>query len=144
MSLSVEPSDVRILSFANDVRCLPGVAACGDSNAASGRDYTGELQAVLRLRITDRLSGAGGNEPATTVDGPFRIRIPCNATPSDPGIGGHCAVNTTANAVLPGAVTSGARSIWQVGQVEVYDGGTDGIAATDGNTVFLRQGVYVP
>lgn len=143
MGLTVAAGDVRVLSFANDVRCLPGEAACGAANNASGRDYTGELEAVLRLRITDRLNGAGGDEPATTVDSPFRIRIPCNPT-SDPGMGAICAVNTSVNAVVPGAVTSGARSIWQLGQVEIYDGGTDGIAATDGNTVFLRQGIFVP
>jgi PKD repeat protein len=143
MSLKVGAGDVRILSFANDVRCLSGVAACGAANTASGRDYTGQLQAVLRLRITDGLSGAGANESATTVDSPLRIMIACNPT-SDPAIGATCAVNTSVNAVVPGALTSGARSIWQVGQVEIYDGGTDGVAATDGNTVFLRQGLYVP
>jgi hypothetical protein len=143
-SLTVETADVRILSFANDVRCLPGESACGAANTDSGRDYTGELQAVLRLRITDRLSGAGGNEPATTVDSPFRITIPCSETASDPSTGARCAVNTTVNAVVPGAVTSGARAIWQLGQVEIHDGGSDGVAATGGNTVFLRQGLYVP
>jgi glucose/arabinose dehydrogenase len=143
MSLRVGAGDVRILSFANDVRCLPGEAACGAANTASGRDYTGQLHAVLRLRITDRLSSAGATEPATTIDSPFRIMIPCNPT-SDPAIGAICAVNTSVNAVVPGALTSGAHSIWQVGQVEIYDGGTDGIAATDGNTVFLTQGLYVP
>ena len=72
------------------------------------------------------------------------MTIPCAATASDTQAGATCAVNTTANAVAPGAITSGDRTIWQLGQLEVYDGGTDGDAETDGNTVFLRQGIFVP
>jgi hypothetical protein len=137
-------SDVRILASVTDVRCLPGEAACGAANAASGRDYTGELQAVTRLRITDTLNGSGLTDPATTVDLPFKVTIPCTATGPDVSTGATCAIDTTANAVVPGSVSAGHRAVWQVGQVEVLDGGTDGVAATDGNTVFLRQGVYVP
>ena len=52
---------------------------------------------------------------------------------------------TTANAVLPGMVQSGKRAIWQIGQVEVLDGGSDGdVDTAAGNTVFARQGVFVP
>jgi hypothetical protein len=137
-------SDVRIVASVTDVRCLPGEAACGAANAASGRDYTGELQAVTRLRITDSLNGPGGTDPATTVDLPFKATIPCTATVSDASEGATCAIDTTANAVVPGSISAGHRTIWQVGSVEVFDGGTDGVAATDGNTVFLRQGVLVP
>jgi PKD repeat protein len=137
-------SDVRISASVTDVRCLPGEAACGAANAVSGSDYTGELQAVTRLRITDALNGTGLTDPATTVDVPFKAAIPCTATASDMSAGASCAVDTTANAVVPGAVSGGKRTIWQLGQVEVYDGGTDGVAATDGNTVFLKQGLYVP
>nr|MDQ6910550.1 hypothetical protein [Actinomycetota bacterium] len=104
----------------------------------------GELQAVTRLRVTDTQNGSGLTDPATTVDLPFKVTIPCTATPSDASIGARCAVDTTANAVVPGAVSAGSRTVWQIGQVEVYDGGTDGMAATDGNTVFLRQGIFAP
>ncbi len=137
-------ADVRIRASVTDVRCLPGEAACGATNAASGRDYTGELQALARLRITDARNGPSLVDPATTLDSPFRVTIPCTATPSDGQAGGSCAVDTTANAVVPGAVSGGGRTVWQLGQIEVFDGGTDGDAETDGNTVFLRQGVFVP
>jgi len=53
-------------------------------------------------------------------------------------------VDTTANALFPGVVSAGKRSVWQLGPVEVYDGGTDGVASTDGNTLFLTQGVFAP
>jgi PKD repeat protein len=144
LSPNCPSSDVRILASVTDVRCLPGEAACGAANTASGRDYTGELQAVTRLRVTDTLNGADLTDPATTVDMPFKATIPCTATTSDASAGSSCSVNTTANAVVPGAVEAGHRAIWQVGPIEVYDGGTDGDADTEGNTVFLRQGVFVP
>jgi hypothetical protein len=41
-------------------------------------------------------------------------------------------------------VDEGARAIWALGQVEVTDGGPDGDADSPGNTVFARQGVFVP
>jgi glucose/arabinose dehydrogenase/PKD repeat protein len=136
-------ADVRILASATDVRCLPGEAACGAANTLAGSDYTGELQAAARLRITDRLNGAALTDPATTTDSLFRVTVPCAATP-DASTGASCAVATTANAIVPGAVTGGGRTILELGAVEVLDGGTDGDAETDGNALFLRQGVFVP
>ena len=42
-------------------------------------------------------------------------------------------------------VTEGKRAIWQLGQVQVTDGGEDGIAATAAdNTLFAKQGLFVP
>ncbi len=31
-----------------------------------------------------------------------------------------------------------------VAHIEVYDGGTDGDAETEGNTLFLQPGLFVP
>ena len=36
------------------------------------------------------------------------------------------------------------RAIWQLGQVQVLDGGADGVASTTPNTVFAEQGIFVP
>ena len=41
-------------------------------------------------------------------------------------------------------VTEIKRTIWQLGDVRIYDGGPDGQASTQDNTLFLRQGVFVP
>jgi hypothetical protein len=41
-------------------------------------------------------------------------------------------------------VKEGKRSIWEIGQLFVSDGGSDGEIATNPNTVFARQGVFVP
>ena len=144
VSSACAAGDVRIHASVTDVRCLPGETACGPANSASGSDYTGELQAVTRLRITDDYNGPALTDSATTLDTPFSATVPCTATATDQAIGSACALATTANALIPGAVSAGHRAIWQLGPVEVYDGGTDGDAQTDGNTLFLRQGVFVP
>jgi hypothetical protein len=41
-------------------------------------------------------------------------------------------------------VSEGKRAIWELGQIEVFDGGSDGLTSTGDNTVFARQGVFVP
>jgi hypothetical protein len=105
-------------------------------------DYTGELQARLALRVTDRHSGPSFTEPATG-DTTFTFTIPCAAT-GDPAIGSTCSATTTADAVVPGAVLEGRRSMWELGKVQVFDGGSDGVASTTPNTLFAAQAVFVP
>jgi hypothetical protein len=46
--------------------------------------------------------------------------------------------------VLPGSVQTGARAIWQLGSVQVFDGGPDGIVSTPDNSLFADQGLFVP
>ena len=58
--------------------------------------------------------------------------------------GSTCSLATTADALIPGTVKEGLRSIWQLGQIQVTDGGPDGVAATAPNSVFLRQGIFTP
>ena len=54
-------------------------------------------------------------------------------------------MTTGANAVVPGLVQGAKRAIWEMGQVQVLDGGPDGdVDTATGNTVFARQGVLVP
>ena len=50
-----------------------------------------------------------------------------------------------ADTLVPGSVKENLRTTWQLGQVQVYDGGSDGLASTTGdNTLFETQGVFVP
>jgi hypothetical protein len=107
-------------------------------------DYTGELEVRIALRLTDRLNTPSPfpNGAATVADTPVSFTAPCNATAG--AIGATCAVETSADAVLPGAVTEGKRSVWQLGKVQVLDGGVDGDAQTGPNTLFATQGVFVP
>ena len=51
---------------------------------------------------------------------------------------------TTMDALLPGAVPEGKRSIWALDQIDVIDGGADGLVSTNDNSVYLRQGIFVP
>jgi hypothetical protein len=42
-------------------------------------------------------------------------------------------------------VQEGKRTVWGLGQVQVFDGGADGDADTAGdNTLFAVQGLYAP
>jgi hypothetical protein len=106
-------------------------------------DYTGELELAAVLRITDKLNGTAPVDGGTTADLPFPVTVPCVAS-ANTAVGSTCAVNTTADAVLPGVVAEGKRTIWQLAAVRVNDGGPDGLAATPGNTLFATQGLFVP
>jgi hypothetical protein len=77
------------------------------------------------------------------VDIPWPVSAVCAAT-ADPGAGANCVVATSFNAIVPGAIKEGKRTVWATGKVEVSDGGPDGSVATAPNTLFLRQGVFVP
>jgi hypothetical protein len=106
-------------------------------------DYAGELEVSLDLRVTDKLNGSAPIDPATVANFPFDYKSTCTTT-SDTTVGSTCSVNTTADAVVPGAIAAGARTIWEVGTVQVFDGGSDGDVDTLPNTLFERQGVFVP
>jgi len=45
---------------------------------------------------------------------------------------------------VPNSVLENKRANWQFGQVSVNDGGADGVASTTPNTVFERQGIWIP
>jgi hypothetical protein len=59
-------------------------------------------------------------------------------------VGSRCSVTTTADAITSATVRENRRSIWELGQVRVFDGGPDGLASTQDNTLFAVQGVFVP
>jgi hypothetical protein len=141
-----DDSDVALSGSTTDIRCKAGVAACGSANAADGADYTGELQSNAQIRITDHYSAiapGGGTDPATVIDIPFPTNVACAATAST-SIGATCAVDTTANAIVPGAVKDGKRAIVETGQIFAIDGGPDGVVATTPNTTLAVQGIFIP
>ena len=106
-------------------------------------DHHGELSARIAVRLTDRLNGSGGAEAGTVIDLGLAFAVPCTPTAAL-NIGSACAVTTSADAITPGTVVEGARSVWELRQVAVDDGGPDGLAATDDDQPFAVQGVYVP
>jgi hypothetical protein len=112
-------------------------------NQSTLTDYTGELRFLLTLRITDRLNSSSENRPATVVDAPFPFTVPCTVTGGLQGA--SCNVSTTADSVMPGVAREDKRAIWELGRVEVFDGGADGVASTTAdNTLFAVQGLFAP
>jgi hypothetical protein len=127
-STPADEADVRLIANLTDVRLAAGLD-----------DYAGELQSIVTLRITDRDAGV----PMTTEDLPLAATVPCNPT-ANTNIGSSCSLATTVDAILPGAVKETRRTIWQLANMLVTDGGTDGLASTQPNTAFARPGLFVP
>ncbi len=141
-----DDSDVALTSTGTDVRCKGGTTACGNPNTADGADYTGELQGNATIRITDHYNGiaaGGGTDPATVVDIPFPVNATCAST-ANAAIGSTCTANTSANATVPGAVKDGKRAVVEIGQIQISDGGPDGLVGTSPNTLFAVQGIFIP
>jgi uncharacterized repeat protein (TIGR01451 family) len=129
---TIDEADVRIIVSTLDVR-----------NRSDLSDYTGQLEGRLQLRITDRRNGSTGADTGTMTDTAFTFAVPCVATAAA-NVGSTCSVDSTADAILPGTVVEDKRNLWQVDDIRLYDGGADGQAVTQDNTLFLRQGVFVP
>ena len=142
-SWNVVPGDPDTTADEADVALRVGITDVRRSSDLA--DYTGELQASVPIRITDgdNPPPSGGSPAGTASDGTFAYTVPCAAT-GDTTIGSTCAVTTSADAVTPGVIKEGMRAIWQFGQVQVLDGGADGVASTTPNTVFAKQGIFVP
>jgi hypothetical protein len=128
-----DQADVQVTAQLSDVRRKSDLG-----------DYAGDLSFVLGLRMTDRSNGAGLTTPATATD--TSLVIPNTyCSPTSDSSGSLCETLTTLDAVMPGLVVEGKRSVWQIGQVRVFDGGADGDGDTTGdNTLFLTQGLYAP
>jgi hypothetical protein len=144
---TTSPEALLISGTVTDVRCRPATAAgvCSGANATSGPDYSGQLQANATIRVTDHYNGPGLNEAATIQDIPFPINLDC-ANTVDTTAGGVCTVSTNMPLACPdcGGVQEGQRTLVEIGQMQVFDGGPDGQVATADNTVFLRQGIFIP
>jgi Tol biopolymer transport system component len=109
-------------------------------NWADMTDYGGDVEVRTNLQITDKQAGVA----ATGVDFPLSFTAACTATAAA-DTGGSCALQTTADAIRPGLVPEGQRSVWELGKTVVLDSGFDGdIATPGGNTPFATQGVFIP
>jgi hypothetical protein len=124
----VNEADIRFQLSVTDVRLKTDLS-----------DYAGQLQFVFPLGITAETLGIG----STSVQVPFAIPVNCTVT-ADPAEGSTCAMNTTANTVIPGSITEGQRAVLSVGQIKVFDGGVSGMAGAADNTLFMVQGVFIP
>jgi hypothetical protein len=142
-----DQEDVQISSNLTDVRCTGTSGGC----SSTGGTYSGMVLLTTSLRMTDRLNGPF-LEPGTVTDSPLQVGMQCTS--------GACSITTTADAVIPGLVLEGKRSVWQLGEIQVMDGGANGTLATapapasgacppacagnDGEGLFMRQGFFAP
>ena len=133
-STSFDDADMKIVTKVKDIYLRSNMT-----------DYAGELRVQLGIRSTDRWNSPypGGAGPGTGSFN-FSWTIPCRRT----GVtwrGGDCVLATMADAIVPGLIREGARTIWQLDQVKVFDGGSDSDADTTAdNRLFAVQGVFVP
>ena len=135
-----DESDIKITASITDVRNHPSLT-----------DYTGRVLVTAPLKITDNANAAETPEPGTTQTNTLQFPVQCAATASTT-IGGQCTVTTTYDTLIPGAVRERMRAIWELGQIQVKDAGPNGTGYAscpptcgDGDeTVFLRQGIFVP
>ncbi len=114
-----DDADVAVDAAATDVR-----------DRTTLEDFSGTLTARFTVRITDRWNGG---DAATVTDLPLEVPLQCAATAGPAG--GACAVNTSIDALAPGAAREGDRAIWELTAAEVR--GPD-------DAPFLRPGVFVP
>ena len=132
-------ADMRIAARVGDVRCgLEFVGGC-DPGAV---DYAGPLSLEMDARVIDRGNGPAGVDGATVADQSIAVPIQCAATAG--GEGSLCAVDTTLNAVAPGTVQEGRRSIWQLASLRVLDAGPDGNVGSGDEAPFQVAGVFAP
>jgi hypothetical protein len=129
-----------------DVRCRPATvpSVCTPTNSIDGEDYVGEVQATFMTTITSHDYPPNYNA-GTTVPVAFPVTIPCASTATN--IGSTCAIVTTYNALIPGVIKPSSinhRAVWEYSQVQVNDGGSDGVVATAPNTLFMVQGMFFP
>jgi len=159
--------DARLTGSIRDVRCRASLPA----GCVSGTDYdpdttsgpyastgngtdTGAQPACFPGTRSDAVCSAGtditwtaelpeATTGATVTNLAFPIPVDCIAT-IDPAVGSTCGSNTTANALVPGVVTSGKTAVWQVGEIELKDSGPDGVRGNSDDEVFAVQGIFIP
>ena len=129
---------------ANDADVRANVSISDVREQGTLLDYAGELELILSLGITDKNNGpnvGGGPDAATVQPTEFPATVPCTPTVTTPG--STCSLDTTLNALQPGAVVEEKRSNWELG-VRLNDGGPDGDALTSPNTLFAKPGIFAP
>jgi WD40-like Beta Propeller Repeat len=125
---TLDEADVRIRMSISNVRW-----------AADLSPYTGDISLSASAHITDTDS----RSPSVDDSGTMMGDLPLMASGSCGG--GACRIDTTVDALLGGsAVKESKRSVWELSQLRVFDGGPDADASTQPNDLFAVQGVFVP
>jgi hypothetical protein len=143
---ATSPPDLLTTVTISDVRCRPGTGAsvCNGANAAGGPDYSGQVESNATIRVSDHYNGPNLNEAATIQDIPFPISMPCTNT-ADTSVGATCSVTTCATCIGPPRNDiGGQRSLVEITQFQVNDGGADGSVFSNDNTLFMKEGLFIP
>ena len=82
-------------------------------------------------------------QPATVIDLPLAFTATC-ATTASTAAGGACSATTSLNAITPGAIKDGGRIVLEFTQIQVRDGGPDGLVSSGPNDLYAVQGVFAP
>jgi hypothetical protein len=92
------------------------------------------------------------DETGTVQDARLSAPMDCTASP-DPNVGSGCSLSTTGDALQPGFIREGRRTILQTFSITIRDAGPNGTgygagcppACGDGDeATYLRQGVFTP
>jgi hypothetical protein len=97
------------------------------------------------IRITDHYnatSAGGGTDAATVIDIPVPANMGCTSTAST-SIGATCSITTSAVAVGSPSTTVN-RAVVEFAQIEILDGGSDGMMWSTPNTRFAVEGIFIP
>ena len=110
-------------------------------------DYTGQLLADMVVRVTDTDNEVAPGRRLRSRDRERLLvpdHVPCAATASGT-VGGTCGLATTLRrGHCRERSRNGDRSIWQLGRCRCSTAAADGQVSTSPNTLFARQGVFVP
>ncbi len=140
---TVAPEDLMISVSITDVRCQGASGGCMSALSP----YGGALQFNTTFRITDKSNGPFASGPSTNgtvTDLPVRFSVPCGSAGA--GVGSTCSAMTSIDSVVgASAITAGQRAIWQLpGPVDLYDGGSTGVAGAGDATLFAEGGLFLP
>jgi len=142
LTTSANEADDRFQVALTDVR----TAAGADYNPnAGGPDMT----LVERLRVTDNQSCAPTpcsgpyDKRATITEIDFSVPVDCVGTASN-GVGATCSANTTANALIAGAIKEGKQGVLSVFRVRLNDSGPDGVRGNADDKLFASRGASFP
>jgi len=152
-------------SYLQDVRCTAsyesgiGAGVCNDPGSTNAfappgtvslNDYTGQLNALAYIKITDQKNNSTGTsytEDGTVALIPFGVVVRCSVTGNT--IGASCVPILGSAGAVCGCVSNGKRGNIELSQIVVYDGGDDGLAPpplqvdADGKA-YAVQGVFLP
>jgi hypothetical protein len=148
LSTPGDEADIRIFSNLSDVKCAQSSAACP---GGAGSDFSGNILLRTAIRITDSANGFGA-VPATVTDATLDAPAACTAT-ANSASGSNCAVDTTADTLIPNYVKENKKTVVRALAITVRDPGPNGSGfgagcpptCGDGDeTTYMREGVVTP